>query len=196
MRRFTVWVAFAVCLVFLAGGCPERSGSVYVHPDTPTKGTGPDPTDIRSVVQRMTRSLLGIPELAGAEGRPRIALLPVKNRTRFRIDAELFTTKIQDMMMALQPGKFGFVARDRIRAIEGERRRKRSGETDSSKLVALAGADFFLTGELRGMHQASWQGQSDYINFHFELIDAETGIKVWAKSYEIRKIGKWSDVYR
>lgn len=196
MRRFTTWVASAVCLVFLAGGCVEPYTGPYVPPDTPTKGTGPDPTDIRSVVQRMTRSLLGISELAGAEGRPRIALLPVKNRTRFRIDGELFTTKIQDMMMALQPGKFGFVARDRIHAIENERRRKRSGETDSSKLVSLAGVDFFLTGELRGMHQVSWLGQSDYVNFHFELIDAETGIKVWAESYDIRKIGKWSDVYR
>jgi PBP1b-binding outer membrane lipoprotein LpoB len=144
----------------------------------------------------MARELVGTPHLAQAASPPRIAMLPVKNRTRFLIDGEILTVQIQDHMNEFQPGRFAFVARDRMRAIEAERELKRSGDADAAKIAPLAGADFFLAGEMRGIGQAGPGVQSDYVMFHFELIDAETGIKVWTGNYEVRKVGRWSDVYR
>ncbi len=185
-------VAVAACIV---SGCGSPSDSQYVPLDTATKGTGPDPADIRTVAQRMARELVGTVHLVQAAVPPRIAMLPVKNRTRFLIDGEILIVQIQDHMNEFQPGKFAFVARDRLPAIEAERELKRSGEADSSKTTPLAGVDFFLTGEMRGIGQAGPGVQSDYVMFHFELIDAETGIKAWTGNYEVRKVGQWSDVY-
>ena len=98
--------------------------------------------------------------------------------------------------MELQPGKFAFLARERLAALQQEQDDKREGKFDASHQGKLLGADFFLTGELRGVSQAWQGGQSDYVDFHFELIDATTSVEVWTKSYEIRKIGRWSDVYQ
>ncbi len=60
----------------------------------------------------------------------------------------------------------------------------------------MAGVDYFLTGELTGLSQASSTGQSDYILYTFRLINAETGIEEWEEFSEIKKEGIEDAVYR
>ena len=188
----------AGCLiVFCAIGC-HSTKSTRISPDADDKlgGTGIDSADVRTVAQKMARSLLGVPAIANAQRPPRVALLPVRNRTRFRIDSDILTTKIRDEIMMHTQGKMIFLARTRVDEIMQEREAKRAGRTTASKLSKLSGADYFLTGELRSISKSNSKRVSDYIVYSFQLIDTETSDILWAQSYDVKKQGKWGTVYQ
>lgn len=196
MRR--IGFVFVCALLFAMFGCYSSRKSVRMSPDADDSlgGTGIDSADVRTVAQKMARSLLGVPQIAEAPTPPRVALLPVKNRTRFRIDSDILTTKIRDEIMMHTRGKMVFLARDRVKAIMRERQKKRAGEVTASKHSKLRGADYFLTGELRSISKASSKGVSDYVVYSFQLIDTETSEIIWSESYEVKKQGKWGTVYQ
>jgi len=189
-----VWVV----IVFVVGCSQPTQRTTYINPDDQDSlgGTGIDSGDVRTICEKMCRSILSTPEIAYAKGRPRIALLPVENRTRFRIDAEIFTMKMRNELIKFAGGKMRFIARNRLGSIEAERDDKRDGRFDASSEKNLSGADFFLTGTLRSISKAAGRGLSDYIVYSFELIDAESSDIVWAGEYETKKEGLWGTVYR
>src|SRR5256712_10628549 len=49
-------------------------------------GTGIESQDLVAVTDKIARSILNAPQIANAQGAPRVALQPVKNETRFPID--------------------------------------------------------------------------------------------------------------
>src|SRR5207245_6657644 len=57
-------------------------------------GTGVESQDLVTVADKMARSILKIPEIANAQGTPRIVLQPVVNETRFPINKDIFLSKI------------------------------------------------------------------------------------------------------
>jgi len=63
-------------------------------------------------------------------------------------------------------------------------------------IMPVAAIDYFLTGELTGLSQASSSGRSDYILYTFRLIDAETGLEGWENFDEIKKEGLEDAAYR
>src|ERR1700759_4520033 len=56
-------------------------------------GTGVESQDLVAVTDKMARSILSIPQIANAQGTPRIVLDPVKNETRFPINKDIFLTR-------------------------------------------------------------------------------------------------------
>src|SRR6266576_1903919 len=58
-------------------------------------GTGVESQDLVAVTDKMARSILGVPQIANAQGKPRIVLDPVKNETRFPINKTLFLDRIR-----------------------------------------------------------------------------------------------------
>jgi len=190
MRKLSILLAF--CL--LLSGCASTysiSHSTTVLPDSDDGlgGTGIEATDVRTVARKMAISILEIPEIANAIGMPRIALLPVKNSTRFIINKDIFTQKIRIELNKNTSGKMRFLARDRIEDILKEREAKREELFTTSKEADLLGVDFYLTGELTGLSKASGGHRSDYILMSFQLIDAETSDIIWEDSYEIKRVG-------
>lgn len=187
-----------VVLVMILGCSQPTQQTAYRNPDDEDSlgGTGIDSGDVRSVCQKMCRSILSTPEITNAEGRPTIALLPVINRTRFRIDADILTEKMRNQLIQFAGDKVRFLARERIQEIEAERDDKRDGRFDASSKKNLMGADFFLTGTLRSISKASARGQSDYIVYSFQLEDAESSAIVWSDEYETKKEGLWGTIYR
>jgi PBP1b-binding outer membrane lipoprotein LpoB len=162
-------------------------------------GPGVESQDIVSVTDKMARSILGIPQIANAQGVPRIVLQPVENKTRFPINKDIFLTRIRTQLNSKAAGKVLFLARDRMAALERERDLKQSGQVTSSSdpnVVEFKGADFFLTGTLEGSHTRTSAGTSDYILYAFQLIDARTSDIVWEDSAEIKKQGLEDAVYR
>jgi PBP1b-binding outer membrane lipoprotein LpoB len=142
---------------------------------------------------------LGIPEIANAQGVPRIVLEPVINDTRFPIRKDIFLTRIRSLLNSKAAGKVRFLAREQIAALEQERALKQAGQVTSSSdpnVVEFKGADFFLTGKLQGMTTRSESGISDYILYSFQLIDARTSDIVWEDSAEIKKQGLEDASYR
>jgi len=121
---------------------------------------------------------------------------PVNNRSRFLIDQDIFTTLITDLLVQNAAGKLAVLNREITEQILAERELKRSGQADASKLTAIAGADYFLTGEVRSLSSSDGQTQADYVVIRFQLTDAETGIVGWSNSYEMKKEGSWGVMYQ
>ncbi|HYG22725.1 MAG TPA: penicillin-binding protein activator LpoB [Verrucomicrobiae bacterium] len=162
-------------------------------------GTGVESQDLVMVTDKMARSILGIPQIANAQGTPRVVLDPVKNETRFPINKDIFLTRIRVQLNSKAQGKVLFLARDRMQALERERAMKQSGQVTASadpNLVEFRGADFFLTGTLQGLSTRTTAGTSDYILYSFQLIDARTSDIVWEDAAEIKKQGLEDAAYR
>ncbi len=176
-----------------AGIAPRR---VDPSQESLGEGTGVGSQDLQAVSDKMSRSILSTPAIANAQTPPVIGLLPVVNDTRFSINKDIFNKRIKALLNTQCRGSVQFVARDRIEAVERERELKREGMVGSSGEGVMAGVDYFLTGELTGLSQASSTGQSDYILYTFRLINAETGIEEWEEFSEIKKEGIEDAVYR
>lgn len=162
-------------------------------------GTGVESQDIVTVTDKMARQILAVPEIAQAQGVPRIVLLPVENNTRFSFNKDMFLTRIRMQLNEKSGGKVRFLARDRIQALEQERQLKQSGQVTSSSdpnVQEFKGADFFLTGKLEGHSTRTGQGLSDYILYTFQLIDPRTSDIVFEGGHEIKKQGLEDASYR
>jgi uncharacterized protein (TIGR02722 family) len=200
MRHIAIIAVVAAATSLFLGGCAtlETSHTQTIQPDQDDGlgGTGIESTDIRTVARKMAESILGIPQIMNAQGSPKIALLPVKNSTRFIINKDIFTKKIRIELNQNANGKVTFLARDRMDDILKEREAKREGVVSASKEEDLKGVDFYLTGELMGLSKANRGDRSDYISMSFQLIDAETGEIVWEDEYEVKRVGEAGVVYQ
>ena len=162
-------------------------------------GTGVESQDLVVVTDKMSRSILGLQQIAGATTPPIIVLDPVENKTRFPINKDIFLTRIRGDLNKKSGGKVTFLARERMAALEKERNLKREGAVttgaDPSK-QEFKGADYFLTGSLEGLSTRTSKGTSDYILYAFQLIDARTSAIVWEDNAEIKKQGLEDAAYR
>lgn len=191
MKKIVLFTMLCILSSACATSRYSSSHSTTILPDADDGlgGTGIEAIDIRTVARKMAVSILDIPEIMNASGIPRIALLPVKNSTRFIINKDIFIKKIRLELNKHATGKVRFLARERIKDIMKEREAKREGLFTASKDADLLGVDFYLTGELTGLSKASKGHRSDYILMMFQLIDAETSDIVWEDAYEIKRVG-------
>lgn len=198
----------ALALAGIVSGCassgvrnPSGVPVTEMRPDEQgfVAGTGMESQDLVRVTDKMARSILGIPQIANAQGTPRIVLDPVKNETRFPINKDMFLTRIRVQLNSKAAGKVIFLARENMAALEHERALKQSGQVTSSSdpnVMEFKGADFFLTGSLQGLTTRTSAGTSDYILYSFRLIDARTSDIIWEDSAEIKKQGLEDAAYR
>lgn len=163
-------------------------------------GTGIESQDLVRVADKMARSILAAPQIARAQGIPRVVLEPLgMNDTRFPINKDIFLTRIRAQLNSQAAGKVIFLARDRMATLERERDLKRSGQVTSGSdpnAVEFKGADFFLTGKLSSLTTRSSKGVSDYVLYTFQLLDARTSDIIWEGFEEIKKQGLEDAVYR
>lgn len=162
-------------------------------------GTGIESQDLVAVTDKMFKSVLATPQIANAQGVPRIVLDPVNNETRFPINKDIFLDRIRVELNTKARGKMIFLARERMAALEHERQLKQSGQVTASadpNAVEFKGADFFLTGKLSGLTTRTSAGTSDYILYTFQLVDARTSDIIWEDSAEIKKQGLEDAAYR
>ncbi|MEQ1500620.1 MAG: CsgG/HfaB family protein [Myxococcota bacterium] len=193
----TAKLLLAAALASGAAGCAKKAQ--YVDPDAESRveGTGMESRDIRAIAAQMSSELVASPALAGAAAPPRIAVLPVENRSRFLIDAEILTTLITDELISNSAGKLGIVNRDLIDQIQRERAMKARGEvSDNGQIQALAGVDWFLEGSVESLSASTSNAQTDYVVVRFQLTNAETSIVAWSNRYEMKKEGSWGVMYQ
>ncbi len=193
--------AFALTAFFL-GGCTTitaqkgRTRVVETTSEDEMGGTGTSSSDVQAMAERMAREIAGIRWPHDGET-PRIAVLPLENFTRFRIDPKLLQNKLVRDLVKYAQGRVQFLARDSEKAIMAERAKKRAGLYDMGKEAkAMAGADYFMKGEMRALSKASREGVSDYIVYSFTLIDTETAAILWAGDYETKKVGNVGVIYQ
>lgn len=181
----------AAVLALAASGCAGPM-SARVDPDaTSTMGdTTTDSQDLRTIAQRMARSLITIPQIARAETPPRIAFLDVRNRTNQIIDKEIFLNSIRTLLIQNSQGRVVFLDRTRINEVIAERELKRKQIVGASDRKILSGADFFLTGELNAIDKVEGAARSTYTRYTFRLTDTESSDIIWEDVYEVKKLGR------
>ena len=189
MRRIAVATVLS-CLVAWAPTCGPHTNRVHVDQTGGLEDTGIDSQDLRTVTQRMSRSLMQVPDVANASSPPRIAFLEVKNNSNDILDTEMFLRKIRRLLLKFGQGRIRFLDRARVKEILKEREAKRAGLVTSAGSKNLAGADFFLTGVISSIDKASGDTRSTYTLFSFRLTDAETSEIVWEDEYEMKKVGQ------
>jgi PBP1b-binding outer membrane lipoprotein LpoB len=202
-------ITSAVAAAALLAGCATDAGVqnpsgvpvTEMRPDERgfVAGTGIESQDLVSVTDKMSRSILAIPEIARAQVKPYIVLDPVVNNTRFPINKDIFLTRIRTQLNSKAFGRVSFLDREIIKTLERERALKQSGQVTASSdpnIVEFRGADYFLTGKLDGMTTKTSAGMSDYVLYSFRLTNARTSEIVWEDSAEIKKQGLEDAAYR
>jgi PBP1b-binding outer membrane lipoprotein LpoB len=213
MKTFlTKTIAFPLCVATAAAvisGCASSSGVknpsgvpvTHMNADEQgfVAGTGVESQDLVAVADKMSRSILSIPQISAATVPPNVVLQPVENQTRFPINKDIFLTRIRAQLNRQASGKVIFLAREQMAALEKERDLKRQGQVTAATdpgVQEFKGADYFLTGSLQGLSSRTAAGTSDYILYDFHLIDARTSAIVWEDSAEIKKQGLEDAAYR
>lgn len=207
MKTYVKNISLAAALAAMVSGCATGVKNPSGVPVTEMKadergfvaGTGIESQDLVTVTEKMYRSILGIPQIANAQGTPRIVLDPVMNETRFPINKDIFLTRIRTQLNSKAAGKMLFLARDRMSTLERENQLKRTGQVTSNSdpnVVEFKGADYFLTGKLQGLTTRTKAGTSDYVLYSFQLIDARTSDIIWEDAAEIKKQGLEDAAYR
>lgn len=190
------------CLALTSFACSTPTRRVDPDKDDTIGGTGIDSADVRTMADKMARSLLDTPEIF-KNGTPRVVVKDLTNNTRFHIDRSLLIRKLRTELQQNARGKIQFLAREDMEAVLKEREAKRSGavgtttsEAGEPKLGNVAGADYFLTGTIAGIAKTSGSDASDYINVEFRMVDAETTALVWSQDYDVKKVGESGVLYR
>lgn len=209
MKRMplTLCRAAALCVVMtVMVGCPSindspgrRSRDIDPSRDGVLVGTGPESRDVLAIADKMMRSLINAPVIVDAAKPPTVVLLSFRNHSRFPIDGQLFLRKLRVQLNSRAGGAMIFLGRERMDDILGEREAKRAGDVsgDPAKMQkARAGADYFLTGELRTLSKGSQAGRTDYMYYAFTMIDAESSAVMWEDEFEAKRAGREDPVYR
>lgn len=189
-RRWMLAGTIVVLTVSLTSCAAPVSRRVDVDSPSPLGDTTTDSQDLRTIAQRMARSMITLPQISNASSPPRIAFMDVNNRTNQIIDKEIFLNSIRTLLIQHSQGRVIFLDRARINQIMAERELKRKGIVGASDRKILSGVDFFLTGELNAIDKVEGPARLTYTRYSFRLTDAESADILWEDAYEVKKLGK------
>lgn len=176
-----------VCLALLLlathslGCAPLRTNqgrTVQLDPDVDDDlgGTGIESGDIRGASERVARRLLALDHDTRS---PRIALLPVTNVSRFRIDPALLRNKLTHEIVNRSKGRFALIP------VDGDPARARD-------------IDYVLKTEVRSFVKTpdDLDAYSDYVQYSFVLERASDGEAVFSEMYETKRLSSVDVVYQ
>lgn len=183
--KATMKAAVPVLLACLMVACATTT---YVRPDEVTEwDAGYTDTDLKILTEKMVMSL-GRVDLPESEGKPALAFLQIGNRTSQHIDTEGISGKI--MVALVKLGRFRVLDREILKqqameiALVANQRIDVEGAV---RLGSVAGADYFLTGDLFSIEKESASKELKYYNLTMRLVDIHTSEIVWAEEKEIKK---------
>ncbi len=194
-RQYLFMMILSVyCIVFVLG-C---TGTVTRRPvdDEVVKTTDFTEVDIRSMCQKMSRSLIEVPQISQSDNPPTIVLAGVKNRTLQELDTHNLLSSIRKYLIQYGQGKFLFLNREIAARLEREKTQKERGElTTSGEELTQYGADFFLSGYAHEKERRNRGVRESYFRFSFQLTDSRGAI-IWEDDYEFKKAAKIGTAYR
>ena len=188
-RSVFLFLAAVAPFWFTIAGC---TGTVTRRPvdDEVIKTTNTTEVDLRSMCEKMARSLVDLPQIAQAKNPPTIAFLEMQNRTLQDVDSYNLLSSIRKKLIQYGGGKFVFLDREAVEELKKERRMKRTGQVTSSGEDNLRGVDFFLSGRAYSKERRYKDLREVYYRYSFRLTNAETSGIVWEDDYEFKKAAK------
>ena len=198
------FVGYVIPSLLLLVGCADtpRSNVSYVDLNTQGKvaGTGIESQDINAAAYSAAQSILNVPKIVQAATPPVIMITPVQNKSSSPIDTSLYTSILRDTLINNAGNKVRFLDRSQAATNQREQDMLQSGQVagaDEAAANRLAATyDYILTAELQGISTASNEGQSDYFRISFKLVNRLNDLLEWTSSYQIKKEGRDSAVYR
>jgi hypothetical protein len=172
-----VAVVVACAALSTSAACATRAGqgrTIALDPDVDDNlgGTGIESGDVRGAADRIARALSV--QLRASRGR--VAVAPVVNRTRFRIDPALVQNHLIHDLQKSSRGRFALVA--------------------LKSATATTTANAVLRTELRSLTKDNGQTTSDYVEYFFALEDPKDGTVLWSGLYETKRASDVDVIYQ
>ena len=183
MKRVPAGVVVAALALSSSFACTLRSGqgrtvALDADIDDGLGGTGIESGDVRGAADQIARALAH--ELkATTTTKARVAVLPVQNRTRFRIDPALVQNHLVHDLMQQSRRRFQLVA---VR--------------DTAATTTTTTATAVLKTELRSLTKDDGAVTSDYVEYWFALEDAVDGTLLWSGMYETKRASAVDVIYQ
>jgi hypothetical protein len=178
-RSPSAWPAVVLAIAVAGPACTNRAAqgnTIALDPDLDDDlgGTGIESGDVRGAADRIARALAA--DLRRSDGRARVAVAPVVNRTRFRIDPALVQNHLVHDLQRHGRGRYALVS-------------LRDGDPQRS-------ATAILHTELRSLTKDNGQTTSDYVEYWFRLEDPTDGTVLWSGLYETKRASAIDVVYQ
>lgn len=150
-------------------------------------------TDSRLVSEQMIKELLTRPwmdEFRTAKGdKPTVVVGKVQNKTTEHIPTETFVKDLERELV--NSGEVRFVASQSQRGSLGEEKTYQAASASLETQKAMGkelGADFILLGQLNAIEDRAGGVVLKYYQVELELINIESGEKVWMGQKKIKKV--------
>ncbi|MBJ7379857.1 MAG: penicillin-binding protein activator LpoB [Polynucleobacter sp.] len=190
ISRTRLKIAFvcAASLVMAACSSPQvRYGDAKaVETVTPDYGS----TDLQTIAEAMTRSLLQTKAISGSRDAPIVTLADVKNKTSEYIDTRVITDKIRTQLTKSGQVRFAVSVSEMQNQTDELKRQNQSGlykDSTVSKIGNMQGAKYRIEGSIASIVKSTKDVKDVYYIFNLNLINNETGLIEWADEKEIRK---------
>jgi hypothetical protein len=186
VQRGLLLGALAAALVLLAMGSActlatsqARTATAQLDPDVDDGlgGTGIESGDIRGASEQIARGILAVRHATPSQ--PRVALLPVVNLTRFRVDPGLLKNRLTHDLVARARGRWELIPLD-----------------DAKGSTAIARVDYVLKTELRSLTKDNGPTTSDYVQYAFTLERPTDGAVLWSGIYETKRKSDVDVIYQ
>jgi uncharacterized protein (TIGR02722 family) len=190
MFRVSTRIAGLLMMTLVLAGCGKKVTRVSANSTTDLSGRWND-TDSRLVAEEMLRDCLSASwyySYAAQKKTPTVIVGSIRNKSHEHISAETF---IKDMERALiNSGKVEFVAS------KGEREQLRDEKADQATNASVesrrkageeSGAELMMIGTINSIVDEEGSKSVVFYQVNLELIQIETGRKLWIGDKKIKK---------
>ena len=147
-------------------------------------------TDLQTIAEAMTRSLLQSKAISGSKDAPIVTVADVKNKTSEYIDTSVITDKIRTQLVKSGQVRFAVNTNEMQNQVDELKRQNQSGlykNSTISKTGNMQGAQYRIEGSISSIVKQTKNVKDVYYVFNLNLINNETGLLEWADEKEIRK---------
>ena len=181
----------ALCVLILTAGCAS-SPSVKCGDSKGVETVNTDfgSTDLQTIAEAMTRSLLESRVVLDSREPPRVTVYDVRNKTSEYIDTSAITAKIRSQLTRSGRVRFTVSTSEMQNQVDELKRQTQSGlysTQNQTKMGNMNGAKFRVEGFIGSIVKQNKDVKDVFYNFHLSLINNETGDIEWEDEKEIRK---------
>jgi uncharacterized protein (TIGR02722 family) len=147
-------------------------------------------TDLQSIAETMSRSLLQTRAISQAPQPPVVTLAEVKNKTAEYIDTRSITEKVRTQLLRSGAVRFAVSSTEMQGQVDELSRQNQTGlyaQGGKAKMGKMQAAKYRLEGSISSIVKRSSNVKDVYYLFELSLINNETGLLEWADEKEIRK---------
>jgi penicillin-binding protein activator len=150
-------------------------------------------TDLQTMAEAMTRSLLQSAVVTKANDRPLMTVSDIKNKTSEYIDTASIAKTIRTQLFKSGQVRFAADIADMKAQTDELVRQSQSGlynKSSSKKIGKMEGASYRLEGEITSIVKRNSDIKDVYYKLSLVLVNIESGTLEWAEEKDLRKTSR------